>query len=163
MTATSTNSISILRKKVVNNIPGFDDDETGNPQNDWVKLYDFTCIDFSPANTARVYELEHDPEYQGNASVYYVDFYFESVRQLIKPPYDIQDGDYIAYKQQGELHYCRIVKTMITQIFPDCCTCEFTCTVTSPREKEKLMTCGLLEAIPDEEIPGYFGEGGNNG
>lgn len=160
--ATKSNTISILRKRVVNNIPGFDDDETGNPQNDWIKLYDIKCVDFAPANTARVYELENAPNYKNNNTTSYMDFYFESTRQSISPPYDIQVGDYVAYYQQGSKYYCRIVKAMHTQMFVSCCIYELTCVITNPREVETLSSCGILSSIPDEEVPGFITEGEDN-
>lgn len=150
--ATKSNTISILRKRVVNNIPGFSDDETGNPQDEWFKLYDINCVDFAPANTARVYDLEHAPNYDNNDTLSYMDFYFDSSRQFIKPPYDIQVGDYVAYYQQGEIHYCRIVKIMNTQIFVNCCVYEMTCVITNPREMETLLGCGILSLVPEEDI-----------
>ena len=160
--ATKSNTISILRKRVVNNIPGFDDDETGNPQNDWIKLYDIKCVDFAPANTARVYDFEHAPNYKNNNTTYYTDFYFESTRQPISPPYDIQVGDYVAYYQQGNKYYHRIVRVMDTQIFVACCIHELTCAITNPREVKTLNSCGILSSIPDEEVPGFITEGEDN-
>lgn len=149
------NAISILRKRVVTNIPGFFDDTTGdNPQNEWIKLYDLDCIDFAPSNTARVYNLEDAPNYSNNDTMYYVEFHFESARQSAKPPYDINEGDYVAYYQNDEKHYCRIAKIINSQIFPGCCVYQIICNITNPREIERLLGCGVLSIIPDSE----FGE-----
>lgn len=147
------NEISVLRKRVVTNIPGFDDDETGRPQNEWFKLYDFTCVDTAPGSTARVYNLEHAPNYDNNATQYYIEFHFESTRQSSLPPYDMNEGDYVAYYQGGEHHFLRIVKVIITQLFVDgCCVVQLICNITNPREVERLQSCGVLSIIPDEEL-----------
>lgn len=149
--ATKTNCITILRKRVVNNIPMFNDDETGNPQNEWQKLYDLCCIDIVPGMTAKVYNLEHDPNYQNNDTTYYTEFHFSSPFQTITPPYDILEGDYVGCRQNGQVKLYRIVKTITTQIFVGCCDYQLICNVTTPREQEQLMGCGLLEVLQEED------------
>lgn len=146
-----TNRISILRKRVVNNIPMFNDDETGNPQNEWVKLYDLDCIDIVPGMTAKVYNLEHDPNYQNNDTTYYTEFHFSGPFQKITPPYDILEGDYVGCRQNGQVNLYRIVKTITTQIFTNCCDYQLICNVTTPREQERLMGCGPLEVLKEED------------
>lgn len=147
------NEISVLRKRVVTNIPGFDDDETGKPQNEWFRLYDFTCVDTAPGMTARVYNLEHAENYDNNDTQYYVEFHFETVRQAVNAPYDINEGDYVAYYQGGERHFLRIVKPIPVQLFVGgCCVFQLICNVTNPREIERLQSCGVLSIIPDEEL-----------
>lgn len=144
------NEISVLRKKVVNNIPGFSD-ETKVGQNEWFKLYDFTCVDIQNGQTARVYQYEHAPNYQNNEDTFYMDYFFDTVRQELQPPYDIKVGDYVAYYQGGERHLYRIVKPVITPIFPNCCTVQLSCNDTHPRETEMALACGASEKIPDED------------
>lgn len=146
-----TNRISILRKRVVNNIPMFDDDETGNPQNEWVKLYDLECIDIVPGMTAKVYNLEHDPNYQNNDTTYYTEFHFSGPYQKITPPYDILEGDYVGCRQNGQVNLYRIVKTITTQILVNCCDYQLICNVTTPREQERLMGCGPLDVLTEED------------
>lgn len=146
-----TNRISILRKHVVNNIPMFNDDETGNPQNEWVKLYDLDCVDIVPGMTAKVYNLEHDPNYQNNDTAYYTEFHFMGAFQTVLPPYDILEGDYVGCRQNGQVNLYRIVKTITTQIFTNCCDYQLICNVTTPREQERLMGCGPLEILQEED------------
>lgn len=141
------NRVTILRKRVVTNIPMFDDPETGNPQNEWVKLYDLDCVDIAPGMTARVYNLEHDENYSNQDTNYYVEFHFTSGFQHIKPPYDIHEGDYVGCRQAGQVCYYRIVRTITTQIFANCCDYQLICNVTNPREAERLMGCGPLKAL----------------
>lgn len=145
------NRVSILRKEVVTNIPMFDDDETGNPQTNWVKLYDLDCVDYCPGVTAKVYNLEHDPNYSNNDTTFYIEFHFVSDFQTVKPPYDILEGDYVGCKQQGVVQLYRIVKTISTPIFNNCCDYQLICNVTTPREAERLMSCGVLEALKEED------------
>lgn len=145
------NEITIIRKRVVNNIPGFSD-ETNTPQNTWFRLYDFTCVDIENGQTARVYNYEHAENYQNNEDTYYMDFFFDSVKQNIQPPYDIEEGDYVAFYQNGERHLYRIVKTAITPIFPNCCTVQLSCNDTHPRETEMLLGCGATERLPKNDL-----------
>lgn len=144
------NEISILRKRVVNNIPGFED-ETNTPQNQWFKLYDFTCVDIENGQTARIYQYEHAEDYQNNEDTFYMDYFFDAVRQKVQPPYDIKTGDYVAYYQGGERHLYRIVKPVITQVFPSCCTVQISCNDTHPRETEMKLACGASDYIPDDD------------
>ena len=144
------NHISVVRKRVVNNIPGFED-ETNTPQNQWFKLYDFSCVDIQNGQTARIYQYEHAEDYQNNEDTFYMDFFFDSVRQEIQPPYDIKPGDYVAYYQGGERHLYRVVKPTITQVFPKCCTVELMCNDTHPRETEMKLDCGASDIIPDDD------------
>lgn len=146
------NEISVLRKRVVTNIPGFSDDETGRPQNEWFKLYDFTCVDTAPGQTARVYNLEDSPENDNNDNTYYIEFNFDSTRQYYDPPYDINEGDYVAFYQGGEHHFIRIVKIIVSQMFPSCCVFQLVTNVTNPRAIERLQGCGVMSIIPDEEL-----------
>ena len=131
------NEISVLRKRVVTNIPGFDDDETGKPQNTWFKLYDFTCVDTAPGLTARVYNLEHAENYDNNDTQYYIEFH-----------------------QGGEHHFLRIVKIITVQLFATggCCVFQLICNVTNPRAVERLQACGILSIIPDDELEESEGE-----
>lgn len=145
------NRISILRKRVVANIPMFDDEETGNPQNDWFKLYDLECVDIVPGMTAKVYNLEHDPNYSNQDTTYYTEFHFSGVFQTVQPPYDILEGDYVGCRQNGQINLYRIVKTITTQIFPTCCDYQLICNVTTPREQERLMGCGPLDILQEED------------
>lgn len=145
-----TNEISVVRKRVVNNIPGFED-ETNTPQNQWFKLYDFTCVEIQNGQTARIYQYEHAEDYQNNEDTFYMDFTFETVRQALTPPYDIKPGDYVAYYQDGERHLYRIVKPIITQIFPGCCTVELMCNDTHPRETEMKLDCAASTVIPEDD------------
>lgn len=146
------NEISVIRKRVVTNIPGFYDDETGAPQNEWVKLYDFTCVDTAPGQTARVYNLEHAMNNDNNDTTYYVEFSFDSARQRVAPPYDINEGDYVAFHQGGERHYLRIVKIITSQMFPGCCVFQLVTNITNPRAVERLQGCGLMSALSDDEL-----------
>jgi hypothetical protein len=153
------NEISVLRKRVITNIPGFDDDETGKNQNEWFKLYDFTCVDIAPGMTARVYNLEDTPENDNNDTQYYIEFHFESVRQSNVPPYDLNEGDYVAFYQGGERHFIRIVKIITVQLFQGgCCVFQLICNVTNPRKIERLQGCGITSIIPDEELAESEGE-----
>ena len=152
------NEISVLRKRVVTNIPGFDDDETGKAQNEWFKLYDFTCVDTAPGLTARVYNLEHAENYDNKDTQYYIEFHFESTRQSVAPPYDLNEGDYVAFYQGGERHFMRIVKIIVSQLFIGCCVFQLICNITNPRKIEKLQGCGLLTPIPDDELEESEGE-----
>lgn len=148
---TPVNKISVLRKRVVANIPMFSDQSTGSPQNEWVKLYDFECVDIVPGMTAKVYNLEHDPNYDNQDTTYYTEFHFSGPFQHITPPYDVLEGDYVGCKQNGQVNFYRIVKTITTQIFPDCCDYQLICNVTTPREQERLMGCGPLSILEKED------------
>ena len=148
------NSVTILRKRVVNNIPMFDDDETGKPQNEWIKLYDLYCVDVAPGMTARVYNLEHDENYSNQNNSFYVEFHFDSVYQSVKPPYDINEGDYVCCYQNGKKNQYRIVRVIPVSLIGDCCVYQLICNVNSPREQEQLLGCGkfskLVEGDYDE-------------
>lgn len=150
-----TNSISIFRKKVVDNIPGFSD-PTEQSQNQWFKLADYTCVEMTPGETARVYDLEHAENYSNQDNTYYLDFSFESVRQAIKPPYDILEGDYIVFNQGTSRYYYRIVKTSVTSLFPTigCCVVQLTVNILQPREAQYLLECGIISAIEESELSG---------
>lgn len=143
------NRVSVLRKEVVTNIPMFDDDETGNPQTNWVKLYDLNCVDYCPGVTAKVYNLEHDPNYSNQDNTYYIEFHFTSDYQDVKPPYDIREGDYVGCKQQGQVQLFRIVKTVVTPVFVNCCDYQLICNVTTPREAERVLSCGVLDILEE--------------
>lgn len=151
----ATNSISIFRKKVMTNIPGFSD-VTSQNQNQWFKLADYQCVDITPAQTARVYDLEHADNYKNQDNTYYIEFYFESVRQTVKPPYDILEGDYVCFNQGQSLYYYRIVKTTVTSIFPTsgCCVVQLTVNITQPRDAQHLLECGIISAIEVNELEG---------
>lgn len=147
-----SNEITILRKRTVGNIPMFFDDESGNPQNEWVKLADYTCVEYCPAQTAKVYELEHDPNNQNQDNTYYYEFSFESNRQFQEPPYDIRSGDYIAFWQGTTKFLYRIVKSDITPLFHNCCIVQLVANVTQPKEVNYLLECGVLRHLEDEDI-----------
>lgn len=144
------NQITVARKRVVNNAVGFEDDF--GAQDQWVKLYDFTCVDVCPGNTARVYQFESASADQGNEDTYYIDFSFESIKQKIRPPYDIKTGDYICVKQDGERKLFRIVLRTTTQLFAGCCVVQLTCNNTHPRETEVLQGCGVMETVTEDEL-----------
>lgn len=147
-----SNEITILRKRTVANIPGFYDDETGNPQNTWFRVADFECVEVAPAQTARVYDLEHNERNKMNDDTAYVEFNFESVRQTFQPPYDIQSGDYVGFWQGTTKFLYRVVKSSITQMFHNCCIIQLVCNVTQPKEAEYLLECGRLRKLADEDI-----------
>lgn len=147
-----TNEITILRKRMVGNIPGFYDDETGNPQNTWVRIADFECVEICPAQTAKVYDLEHNERNRNQDDTQNWEFNFESVRQTIQPPYDIQSGDYVAF-WQGDIKYMyRVVKSNSTPMFHNCCVVQIVCNVTQPKEAEYLLGCGRLRKLEDKDI-----------
>lgn len=147
------NTISIIRKRTVANVPMFSDDEN-TPQNEWFRLADYTCVDVCPGQTARVYDLEHAENYSNQDNSYYLEFSFESVRQALKPPYDIHEGDYIGFGQGTSIFYYRIVRVYPTQLFAGCCVVQIVINVTNPREAQYLIECGELQALKDEEISG---------
>lgn len=149
------NSISIFRKRVNNNIPGFSDVEAQS-QNQWFKIADFECVDMAPGQTARIYNMEHADNYSNQDNTYYIEFSFESVRQEVAPPYDILEGDYVAFTQGEKRYLYRIVKTSITNIFPKtgCCVVQITVNITQPREAQYIMSCGETEALKEEELMG---------
>ena len=153
--ANKTNVISIFRKKVNNNIPGFSD-VTAQAQNSWVKLADYQCVEMTPGQTARVYDMEHADNYHSQDDNYYLEFSFESVRQTITPPYDILEGDYIGLKQGDHLYFYRIVRTTITSIFPTagCCVVQLVVNITQPREAQYLLECGVTSALEEDELVG---------
>lgn len=144
------NQITVARKRVVNNAIGFD--ENDGPQDEWIKLYDFTCVDVCPGNTAKIYQYELASNDQNNEDTYYVDFSFESIKQKIKPPYDIKTGDYICVKQDGERKLFRIVLRTTTQMFAGCCVIQLSCNNTHPRETESLQGCGVMETVTEAEL-----------
>lgn len=150
-----TNTISIFRKKVMNNIPGFSD-PTKQSQNQWLKLADYQCVEMYPAQTARVYNMEHADYYHNQDDMYYMEFNFESVRQETTPPYDILEGDYIAFKQGEHIYYYRIVKVSITSLFATtgCCVVQIVVNITQPREAQYILECGITEALEEEELMG---------
>lgn len=147
-----TNEITILRKRMVGNIPGFYDDETGNPQNTWVRIADFECVEYCPAQTAKVYDLEHNERNRNQDDTANWEFNFESVRQTVQPPYDIQSGDYVAFWQGTTKFFYRVVKSNITPMFHNCCVVQLVCNVTQPKEAEYLLECGRLRKLADEDI-----------
>lgn len=147
-----SNEITVLRKQTVGNIPGFFDDETGNPQNTWIRLADYECVETAPGQTAKVYELEHNERNLNQDDTSYIEFNFESVRQEIQPPYDIKPGDYVGFWQGDTKFLYRIVKVNITQIFHNCCVVQIVCNVTQPKEAEYLLECGILRKLSDEDI-----------
>lgn len=136
-----------------NNVPNFDDEEeiTPNVQNAWVKLYDFTCVDFAWANTVQNYDLEHDANYSNNGNKMGANFYVDSTSQNIRPPYDIHDGDYIAYRQGLTLFLWRIVKINQADIFPNCPVYELITDMFQPKEKDVPLEAGVLEIVELDE------------
>lgn len=148
-----SNVISIFRKRVKANIPGFDNPDA-QAQNEWVKLADYTCVRFSPGQTARVYDSEHAENYSNQDDMSYYEFYFESARQATKPPYDIKKGDYIVFHQGTSIFFYRIVKAQATQTFPHCCVVTLIINITQPREAQYLLECGELGAVEEDEING---------
>ena len=158
-----SNTISIIRKRTVANVPMFSDDET-TPQNEWFKLADYTCVDFCPGQTARIYDLEHAENYSNQDNTYYLEFSFESIRQATKPPYDIKEGDYIGFRQGTSIFYYRLVRVYSTSLFAGCCVVQMVINVTNPRESQHLIECGELQALTDDEISGgKITEGENDG
>lgn len=147
----TSNTVTVVRKKVVTNVPMFDDDETGNPQNEWVKICDLLCVDVAPTSTAKIYDLEHDENYSNQDDTYYVEFHFDSAFQEHKPPYDIHSGDYVGCYQNGQRQYYRIVKTIQSQLLPTCCVYQLICNVTTPREQEQILGCGLFTKLNEED------------
>lgn len=148
-----TNSISILRKVVYNNVPNFDDEEeiAPNVQNKWVKLYDFTCVDYAWANTVQNYDLEHDANYSNNGNKTGANFYVTSNYQSVSPPYDIHDGDFIVYKQDTTIFIWRIVKINQANMFKNCAVYELICDMFQPKEKDIPLEIGVLQAIELDE------------
>lgn len=153
--ASNTNVISIFRKQVMNNIPGFSDPRSQS-QNIWHKLADYYCVEMYPGQTARVYDMEHAENYMSQDDNYYLEFSFESVRQQITPPYDILEGDYIGLKQGDHKYFYRIVKASVTSIFPTigCCVVQLVVNVTQPREAQYLLECGVTSALEEDELSG---------
>lgn len=160
------NWITIIRKREPVNIPGITE-MTGVNQNEWIKLYDIRCVDICPGSTARVYNLEHAENYAGNDTMDYVEFHFDGSTQVVRPPYDIMEGDYVGYRQNGVAHYHRIVRRISTPIIGDCWDFQLICNITNPREKEYLMGYGPLAKLEEGDYviegEGEGEEGGNNG
>lgn len=159
-----SNVISIFRKRVQNNIPGFSNPDSQS-QNEWVKLADYQCVRFCPAATARVYDAEHAENYSNQDDMSYYEFYFESHRQITKPPYDIKKGDYVVFRQGTSVFFYRIVKAQATTTFKNCCVITIIINITEPREAQYLLECGQLQAMSEEEINGGtigYEEGVNN-
>lgn len=148
-----SNQISIFRKKVIANIPGFSNPQA-ETQNEWFKLADYTCVEYYPGQTARVYDLEHAENYSNQDDMSYYEFSFESVRQELQPPYDINTGDYIGFKQGSSIYFYRIVKATSTSLFPGCCVVQIMVNVTQPREAQYLMECGETQVLSEDEIVG---------
>lgn len=147
-----SNCITIMRKVVVNNVPMFAD-ETSVSQNEWFRVIDLQCVDIDPGQTARIYELENAPNNKTQDTVAYYNFSFDSAHQAVSPPYDIKEGDYVAYKQaSGEIHYWRIVRREMAQMFHNCCVYVLTCNITNSREVERALECGVTEILTDKEI-----------
>lgn len=144
-----SNCISILRKRVNNNVPGFDDPEVN--QNMWVKLYDFRCIDWSYANTVQNYDLEHDANYNNNGNKQSADFIVSSTYQNIAPPYDIHTGDFIAYRQGTTLFLWRIVKINQAQVFSSCEDYELIADMFQPKEADIRLESGPLTTVVIDE------------
>lgn len=153
MKRSRSNQVSIIRKRPKNNIPGFSD-PTAKEQNEWFKIADFSCVEFLPGETAKVYDEEHDENYTNQSDVNSIELYFESWRQKIKPPYDIKRGDYVAFHQDENIYFYRIVKTSITSMFVGCCVVELGLNVTNPREAQYLLECGLMAPLKDEDLVG---------
>lgn len=148
-----SNHISIFRKKVNTNIPGFTDPEAPS-QNLWLKIGDYGCVEYYPGQTARTYDLEHAENYSNQDDMSYYEFSFESVRQELQPPYDINTGDYIGFKQGTSVFFYRIVKATSTSLFPGCCVIQIMVNITQPREAQYLMECGETQSLTDEDIEG---------
>lgn len=148
-----TNSITILRKVVYNNVPGFDDEEeiAPNVQNEWVKLYDFTCVDYAWANTVQNYDLEHDANYSNNGNKIGANFYVTSTYQSTSPPYDIHTGDFIVYKQDSTIFIWRIVKINQANMFKNCAVYELICDMFQPKEKDIPLEIGVLQTVELDE------------
>lgn len=148
-----TNSISILRKRVYTNVPGFDDDEsiTPNIQNEWVKLYDFNCVDYAWANTVQNYDLEHDANYSNNGNKMGGNFYVTSTNQSVSPPYDVLTGDFIVYRQGTTIFIWRIVKINQAHMFAGCAVYELICDMFQPKEKDVPLELGITESVELDE------------
>lgn len=148
-----SNTISIFRKRVQVNIPGFSN-PTAQTQNEWIKLADYQCVRFCPAQTARVYDSEHAENYSNQDDRSYYEFYFDSFRQTSKPPYDIKKGDYLVFKQGTTIFFYRIVKAQTTATLKGCCVITIIIYITQPREAQYLLECGETQALSEEEING---------
>lgn len=148
-----SNHISIFRKKVKNNIPGFSDPQAST-QNEWFKLADFQCVEYYPGQTARTYDLEHAEGYSNQDDMSYYEFSFENVRQALQPPYDINTGDYIGFKQGESVFFYRIVRSTITGLFAGCCVVQIMVNITQPREAQYLMECGETQALSEDDLMG---------
>lgn len=146
-----SNEITIIRKRTVGNIPMFMDD-TVQDQNEWYRVGDYVCVEYCPAQTAKVYELEHDQNNQNQDNTYYYEFSFESTRQEQLPPYDINSGDYIGFWQGTTKYFYRIVKADITPMFHNCCIVQIVVNITQPKEVNYLLECGVLRRLSDEDI-----------
>lgn len=158
-----SNHISIFRKKVNANIPGFSDPQAPT-QNEWLKIGDFRCVEYYPGKTARVYDLEHAENYSNQDDISYYEFSFESVRQEQQPPYDINTGDYIGFKQGTSVFFYRIVKATSTSLIAGCCVIQIMVNITQPREAQYLMECGETQSLSEDEIVGgLIQEGDFNG
>lgn len=161
-----SNVISIFRKRVKANIPGFSDADS-QAQNEWVKLGDYGCVRFCPSATARVYDSEHAENYSNQDDMSYYEFHFDSFRQQVAPPYDIKKGDYIVFKQGTSIFFYRIVKAQTTSTLKGCCVVTIIINITQPREAQYLLECGETEAVEETEINGgivgYNIQGENDG
>lgn len=157
-----SNSISIFRKRVKTNIPGFAD-VSAQTQNEWVKLADYSCVEYCPAETSRTYQAEHAPNYSNQEDTSYYEFSFESFRQEFNPPYDINTGDYIGFKQGTSIFFYRIVKVTSTSILKNCCVVQIVINITQPREVQHLVECGYIESLEEDELQGGVIDNNSNG
>lgn len=148
-----SNVISLFRKRVQANIPGFSNPDAQS-QNEWVKLADYQCVRFCPGQTARVYDAEHAENYSNQDDMSYYEFYFDSWRQAQKPPYDIKKGDYLVFKQGTSVFFYRVVKAQSTMAYRNCCVITIIINITQPREAQYLLECGELQGMSEEEING---------
>lgn len=148
-----SDSISILRKVVYNNVPGFDDEEeiAPNVQNEWVKLYDFTCVDHAWANTVQNYDLEHDANFSNNGNKMGANFYVTSSYQSTMPPYDVHTGDYIVYRQGTTIFFWEIVKINQAKMLGNCMVYELISTMFQPKEKDVPLEMGGLQTVELDE------------
>lgn len=146
-----SNEITIIRKRTVGNIPMFYDDDV-HTQNEWVRIGDYVCVEYCPAQTAKIYDLEHDPNNQNQDNTYNYEFSFESTRQEQAPPYDIRTGDYLAFWQGTTKFLYRIVRVTRTNLFHNCCIIQINVNITQPKEVNYLLECGVLRRLEDEDI-----------
>lgn len=149
----TTNSVTALRKSVETNVPGFFDEEDIVTQNEWLRLYDFTCVEIYPAQTAAIYSMEHSANTSSNIDRNLLEMSFQVVDQQVQPPYDVKAGDYIGWKRGEERYMARIIKDpQMVEVLPGCCVAQFLVELAEPRGSYNMLACGSAQALTDAEI-----------